>query len=105
MPKIDPEKIPELLATQRDAAPDDIQHYFLTFEDYWERKLWHELTNTLLEFYALPESASQRIPLYDQFIKQFAEKINQLKLVTLGMSAANQIQGMLYVIFFIDGVN
>ena len=84
------------MAEQRDAAPDELQHYFIQFEDYWERKLWHELTDSLIEFYELPESAPQRIPLYKPFIKSFADKINKLKLVTLGLSAATQYKSMLY---------
>jgi len=89
---MDPEVIPNFLADQRDNASADSQHYFITFEDYWERKLWHELTNTLVEFFNQPGSASQRLPIYNTFIKTFAEKINQLKLVELGLRAATQCQ-------------
>lgn len=91
---MDNEKISNFLQEQREAAPDDLQHYFLTFEDYWERKLWHELTDILVTFYDEPESAAQRIPIYNNFIKTFADKINQLKLVTIGLSTATQCQGI-----------
>ncbi|KAF2087164.1 hypothetical protein K490DRAFT_42855 [Saccharata proteae CBS 121410] len=84
------EAIPDYLAEQRDSAPDSLQHFFLQFEDYWERKLWHELTDSLVAYYNQPESAPQRIPLYNTFIKTFADKVNQLKLVTLGLSTAAQ---------------
>jgi hypothetical protein len=85
--------IPNLLGDQRDQAPEELQNYFIDFEDYWERKLWHELTDKLIEYFEHPESAKQRIPLFETFIKSFAKKINQLKLVTLGLSAAPQIKG------------
>ena len=88
------EKISDFLSEQRDQAPDQLQHYFLTFEDYWERKLWHELTDILVTYYAEPQSADQRIAIYNNFIKSFADKINQLKLVTLGLSTASQCKGM-----------
>ncbi|EKG12080.1 hypothetical protein MPH_10791 [Macrophomina phaseolina MS6] len=88
----DLEMIPDYLAEQRDAAPDDLQPFFLNFEDYWERKLWHELTNTLIEYYSHPQSAPQRINLFNTFVRTFADKINQLKLVTLGLSAASQFK-------------
>ncbi|OJD34756.1 proteasome regulatory particle subunit [Diplodia corticola] len=88
----DLEMIPDYLAEQRDAAPDDLQPFFLNFEDYWERKLWHELTDTLVEFYSHPQSAPQRINLFNTFVRTFADKINQLKLVTLGLSAASQFK-------------
>jgi len=85
--------IPDLLADQRDEAPEDVQHYFISFEDYWERKLWHELTNQLVEYFELPSSEAQRIPIFTKFINTFADKINQLKLVSLGLSTASQYQG------------
>jgi 26S proteasome regulatory subunit N9 len=81
----DPNKIPDLLEELRDEAPEDQQHYFIDFEDFWERKLWHELTDGLLGYFKLSESGKQRIPLFDTFIKSFANKINQLKLVKLGL--------------------
>jgi 26S proteasome regulatory subunit N9 len=90
---MDNEKISNFLQEQRDAAPEDLQHYFLTFEDYWERKLWHELTDILVQYYDEEQSAPQRIPIYNNFIKTFADKINQLKLVRIGHSTATQYQG------------
>lgn len=87
---MDTDTIPNLLGDQRDQAPDELQHFFIQFEDYWERKLWHELTDSLIEYFDHEESAPQRIPLYEQFIKTFANKINQLKLVKLGLDAATQ---------------
>lgn len=92
MAAMDVDTIPNLLADQRDSAPDDLQHYYLSFEDFWERKLWHELTDVLVDFFQQEQSASQRLPLYNTFIKSFADKINQLKLVTLGLSTASQCQ-------------
>ncbi|RDL30438.1 putative proteasome regulatory particle subunit protein [Venustampulla echinocandica] len=82
--------IPDFLADQRDAAPADLQHLFISFEDLWERKLWHQLTDSLIELFQNPASASQRLPFYKTFILTFADKINQLKLVTLALSAASQ---------------
>ena len=82
--------IPEFLTEQRDKAPEDLTHFFIDFEDFWERKLWHELTNKLVEYFKEPQSAPQRIAIYNTFIKSFADKINQLQLVTLGLGAATQ---------------
>jgi 26S proteasome regulatory subunit N9 len=87
---MDLDAIPNFLADQRDAAPDDLQGYYLLFEDYWERRLWHELTNTLVEFFEKEESAPYRISLYNTFIKSFADKINRLKLVKLGLNASSE---------------
>lgn len=86
--------ISNFLAEQRDQAPADLQYLFISFEDLWERKLWHQLTDTLIEFFKHNESAHQRLPFYKTFILTFADKINQLKLVTLALSAATQCTGM-----------
>jgi 26S proteasome regulatory subunit N9 len=86
--------IPDFLAEQRDAAPAELQQLFLSFEDLWERKLWHQLTDSLIEFFNHKESAHQRLPFYKTFILTFADKINQLKLVTLALSAASQCRGI-----------
>lgn len=87
------DKIPDYLEAQRDSAPEDLQHYFLQFHDFWERKLWHELTDTLLQYFDEPASKSTRLSVYNNFIKTFAEKINKLKLVSLGLIAANECSG------------
>ena len=87
---MDLDAIPNFLTEQRDEAPADVQHVYLTLEDLWERKLWHELTNTLLDFFRTAESASQRLAIYNTFILSFADKINQLQLVALGLQASTQ---------------
>ncbi|KAK8217904.1 hypothetical protein HDK77DRAFT_386104 [Phyllosticta capitalensis] len=100
----DLEMIPGYLEEQRDQAPDELQHYFLQFEDFWERKLWHELTNSLLEYFGHGESAPQRIGLFNTFIKTFSDKINQLKLATLGLSAASQYQDLKERLKFLESL-
>jgi 26S proteasome regulatory subunit N9 len=84
---MDTDTIPNLLESLRDDASDDYASYFLEFEDLHERKLWHELTDKLLEYFSEPESGQQRIALFDTFIKSFANKINQIKLVELGLAS------------------
>jgi 26S proteasome regulatory subunit N9 len=86
----------DFLAEQRDAAPAELQHLFIAFEDRWEKKLWHQLTDILIEFFNSKESAQQRLPFYKTFVLTFADKINQLKLVTLALSAASQCRGIGY---------
>lgn len=86
-------KILDFLSEQRDAAPADIQHHFLAFEDLYERQLWHQLTDAVIEFFKVPESGPQRLVLYKSFVLKFAKKINQLKLVTLALVAAPSCKG------------
>ncbi len=90
---MDPEVVQKFLTEQRENAPEELQTSFLNIEDYWDRKLWHQLTDVLVEYFNTSASASQRLPLFRHFILGFAEKINQLKFVTLGLLAATQCQG------------
>ncbi|KAH0565646.1 hypothetical protein GP486_000956 [Trichoglossum hirsutum] len=87
---MDSDAIPNFLAEQHLAAPANLQHLVMSFEDFWERRLWHQLTDVLVEYFSHSESAPQRIPLYKTFVLSFSEKINQLKLVKLGLIAATQ---------------
>jgi hypothetical protein len=88
------ESIPDFLAEQRDKASEDLQPLILDFETFWERKLWHQLTDSLVQFFNHPESAPQRLAFYKVFILKFADKINQLKLVDLALKAATQCKGI-----------
>ncbi|KAJ5564475.1 26S proteasome regulatory subunit rpn9 [Penicillium tannophilum] len=83
-------KIPDFLAEQQANGTPETQTYFLTFEEYWERKLWHQLTDSLVEFFRLPESAPQRLAIFKTFVLSFADRINQLKFVALGLMASTE---------------
>ncbi|KAH8903903.1 hypothetical protein BR93DRAFT_901553 [Coniochaeta sp. PMI_546] len=96
--------IADFLAEQRDAAPEDLQSLVLEFEDLWERKLWHQLTNKLLDFFNDPRSAPQRLAFYQTFISKFADKINQLKLVDLALKAATQCRDNQERLTFMEAV-
>lgn len=89
-------KIPDFLAEQQATGTPETQTYFLTFEDLWERKLWHQLTDSLVEFFRLPESAPQRLAIFKTFVLSFADRINQLKFVALGLMASTECSGMCY---------
>jgi len=56
-------------------------------------RLWHQLTLAVEEFVSKPESGPFQVAFFQQFIKDWEAKMSQLKLVTLGVSAARQIPG------------
>ncbi|KAJ5174364.1 26S proteasome regulatory subunit rpn9 [Penicillium canariense] len=87
---MDSSKIPDFLAEQQAQGTPETQTYFLTFEDFWERKLWHQLTDALVEFFRMPESAPQRLAIFKAFVLSFADRINQLKFVSLGLMASTE---------------
>ncbi|CAG8455222.1 8328_t:CDS:2 [Paraglomus brasilianum] len=74
----------------RKHASGELQDYFDTFEDLYERKLWHQLTLKIEEFFSLPSSGQFQIPLFQNFISDWENKMNKLKLVTLGLTASKQ---------------
>ncbi|KAK9454777.1 hypothetical protein V1511DRAFT_500945 [Dipodascopsis uninucleata] len=80
--------VPTILSTLREEAPADLAGAFYSMEDLWERRLWHQLTDLLVEFFKNPESAPLRMRVYTQFVGCFESRINQLKLVLLGLSTA-----------------
>ncbi|GAA5916175.1 hypothetical protein JCM5296_003954, partial [Sporobolomyces johnsonii] len=50
--------------------------------------LWFQLTTTIEAFFAVPSSAPFRIDLYESFIKDFASKLDQLKLAGIAVTVA-----------------
>ncbi|TPX09575.1 uncharacterized protein E0L32_009176 [Thyridium curvatum] len=96
--------ISDFLAEQRDGAPDELQPMILQFEDLWERKLWHQLTDSLLEFFNHPDSAKLRLQFFKVFVTKFADKINQLKLVNLALKAAESCKDLDERLSFLETV-
>jgi 26S proteasome regulatory subunit N9 len=70
-----------ILSTLRTESDAQLSTLFYAFEDLYERKLWHQLTKTLDEFYKSNNSLGIRLRLFTQFISEFKWKLNQMKLV------------------------
>ncbi|CAG8617789.1 11495_t:CDS:2 [Acaulospora morrowiae] len=77
----------------RKRCPAELQEYLNTFEDLYDRKLWHQLTLKIEEFFAIPASGPFQIQLFQNFISDWENKMNKLKLVTLGLSVMKQFSG------------
>jgi len=58
-----------------------------------QRKLWHQLTNTLQAFLSNPESNPVHIELYDKFVKGLAAKLDKRRLVEIATTVAGQYEG------------
>lgn len=56
-------------------------------------RLWHQLTTKILEFFNEPESAPFQISLFQNFVAEWEDKINQLSLVSIALQAAKQFSG------------
>lgn len=91
-----------VLATLRSEADGEIAAAFYQFEDLWERKLWHQLTDELMGFYSDSRSQPLRYRLFTQFVATFQDKINQLSLARLGILAAHQCVDESEALLFLD---
>lgn len=105
MPRMDIDiDVPAFLQDQLEKAPEELQGLFLQFQELWERKLWKQLTDSLEEFYALPSARPFKVDLYNSFISTFSKHINQLKLVSFGIDAANEYEDRTEALAFMQSL-
>lgn len=74
-------EIDTVLSTLRLEADSELGPLFYQFEELYERKLWHQLTESLVIFFQDPKSIPLRLRVYDNFVTKFNDKINQLSVV------------------------
>ncbi|KAF5378591.1 hypothetical protein D9615_007160 [Tricholomella constricta] len=87
-PKLDLDKF---VATALSATPPDLHSYFENFRHLHTRKLWHQLTQKLFQFLDDPQSKPYRVDVFEQFVRDFEGKINQLRLVEMGAKVSKEI--------------
>ncbi|GAA5962949.1 hypothetical protein JCM21900_005354 [Sporobolomyces salmonicolor] len=68
--------------------PEELKPFYEAFERFYSHRLWFQLTTTIEAFFAVPSSAPFRIDLYESFIKDFASKLDQLKLAGIAVTVA-----------------
>ncbi|KAJ2706311.1 26S proteasome regulatory subunit [Coemansia sp. IMI 203386] len=78
------------LQKQQQETQGQLASYFSEFEDLYERKVWHQLTDKVEKFINLPEAAPYRISLYNEFVKDWQKHMNKIKLVLFALAAARQ---------------
>lgn len=54
-------------------------------------RLWHQITLKLIEFFDDPLSQQYQVDVYDRFVRDFATKLNPLRLVEMGVKVSKQI--------------
>ncbi|GAA5900747.1 hypothetical protein JCM8208_004601 [Rhodotorula glutinis] len=82
--------------------PEELKPFYQAFERFHTNKLWYQLTRSIEAFFAVPASASFRIDLYDNFIKDFANKLDQLKLASIAVSVARTYSDGNLAVSFLD---
>lgn len=75
------------------SLPQELKPYYTTFQRLYDGRLWYQLTSAIEAFLSVPQSGPYQIKLFQHFINDFATKLNQLKLVTIGITVARQFNG------------
>lgn len=86
------EDISTVLATLREQTENaDIINVLYQLEDFYERKLWHQLTAALDELYTIPESRHHELQkkIYTQFISHFLLKLNAIRVTDFLLASFN----------------
>ncbi|QLL30737.1 hypothetical protein HG536_0A05520 [Torulaspora globosa] len=74
-------EIDTVLTTLQMEADPELAPLFLEFEELYEQKLWHQLTERLTVFFDDSRSIPLRLRVYCNFVSKFHDKINQLSVV------------------------
>ena len=97
--------VPTILTTFRGASDPDLAPLFYTIEDLWERKLWHQLTMALQEYYDHPKvTPALRLRFFRQFVSLFHARINQRRFVAFGLAAAAGARDPDEALTFLNGL-
>ncbi|QEU62114.1 Rpn9 [Kluyveromyces lactis] len=83
-------EIDTIISTLKQEVNSELAPLFDDFEDLYERKLWHQLTEKLAIFFHDSKSESFRLRLYTQFVSKFIDKINQLNVVEFLLQALQE---------------
>ncbi|KAI0035539.1 hypothetical protein K488DRAFT_43074 [Vararia minispora EC-137] len=87
-PKLDVEGY---LTTALSSTPQELHQFFQSFLELHSRKLWHQLTLKLAEFFDYPLAKPFRVEVFSRFIRDFEEKLNALRLVEMGVIVSEDI--------------
>lgn len=86
--------------------PELARHY-KELLDLYERKLWHNLTDKVVEFVALPavKDSPELIQLYNNFIKTFESRINQLHYAHIIINISKAYKDVSEAIQFLETIS
>jgi 26S proteasome regulatory subunit N9 len=100
-PKFD---IDEFSITALSTTPSELHPFFESFRHLYSRKLWHQLTVKLFEFLDHPLSKPFRVDVFERFVRDFEARINQLRLVEMGIKVSKEIDNPSTHLTFFTGL-
>ncbi|KIJ64357.1 hypothetical protein HYDPIDRAFT_90849 [Hydnomerulius pinastri MD-312] len=81
----------EFIAKALSSTPMELHPFFEAFNNLYTRKLWHQLTLKLFEFFDHPLSKPFRVDVFQHFVRDFESKMNQQRLVEMGTRVSKEI--------------
>lgn len=82
-----------------------LPEWFASFEELYNKRLWHQLSVKLYEFVQLEQAKQLNlVEIYEYFIADFETKINQLTLVEIVVFIVKQINNQADAITFIQKI-
>lgn len=91
-----------IISSLRASSDYELLPLFLTLQDQWSNKLWHEMTDTLFALFKNPLSAPIQIALFERFVSKVEENINPLAYITLAIAASNNFSTTEEAVEFVE---
>ncbi|GMM51147.1 proteasome regulatory particle lid subunit [Starmerella bacillaris] len=79
-----------VISSLRASSDDELTPLFQALQDQWTHKLWHQMTETLLQLYKDPLSKPFQISLFERFVTKAEANMSPLAYITLAISASEQ---------------
>ncbi|KAF5329471.1 hypothetical protein D9619_009297 [Psilocybe cf. subviscida] len=76
------------ISTAISSTPPVLHPFFEAFRTQYTRKLWHQITKKLDEFFDHPAAQPYRLEVFHSFVRDFESKLNQLRLAEMGVKVA-----------------
>ena len=86
--------VSQFLLTLKSQTPDELKPTISQFEDFYDKKLWHQLTGILISFANQKSAAPLLLLVYSGFVKHWQSSMNKLSLVQFAAIAAVQCVGI-----------
>ncbi|KIK58828.1 hypothetical protein GYMLUDRAFT_45121 [Collybiopsis luxurians FD-317 M1] len=81
----------EFISQMLSSTPAELHPLFDSFRTLHTKKLWHQLTQKLFEFMEHSLSKPYRVDVFERFVTDFESKMNQLRLVEMGVGVSKEI--------------
>jgi len=99
-------KVEAYLASKKESSSPEIASKFAELEDFYNKKLWHQLTLGLVEVVKMPkmQEGTELLNLYSHIISEMENKINPMSLVALTEAIIGKITDNQEAVKFVEKI-